>query len=159
MRQAAVEGVFDFRGFDVLDPRHWRRLHVFLDGLVAKNERQYGRDVLPYFVGRLVVSAASEDGAQREVERIVDVLEDIKRSLWPWAESTRKRERYRTTKALLEAWERVYGRMDDPETQRRIQATVEHLRQMRQGKRQERQQRQKARETLLRQMLKRGKRS
>lgn len=57
-------------------------------------------------------------------EQVLDVQSRIEQQLFPWVPKT---DRATTAKRMSDQWEKEFGSIDDPETHRKIRATVEFL--------------------------------
>jgi hypothetical protein len=128
MVQAAAAGVVDFGRADPRDPRWWRHLRTILDRLEQENLKEYHglyNDRVVAVLGRSDIVQEAAKGLLEESDSRIDSIAKI---LFPWAELDRVALRKQEAQQLRETWEAWFGKLDDPDTQRRIRVTVDHLR-------------------------------
>jgi hypothetical protein len=128
MVQAAAAGVIDFGRADPRDPKWWRYLRLILDQL----ERQNLKECYRLYNDRILAMLSRSNLTKESTELLLDDSEtritSIIKLLFPWLEVSREEVRKQQAVKLREAWESWFGKLDDPETQRRINETAEWLR-------------------------------
>lgn len=123
MRQAHLERRFDFREADFFDRWWWRRLHWVLEGMEDENANRIESIRQNLHAGAITYGVGSEifdchwNQAQELNRRIYN-------RLFPWARQARRQ----VYKDLANLWKKVWGDPADPEVQKKIEATVEQLR-------------------------------
>jgi hypothetical protein len=128
MIQAATAGVVDFGKADPRDPRWWLGLRLILDRLEQENIRECHRlyyDQVTAVLGRDWLTKESYD---RLFDAADNKITAITRIRFPWADLDPKAHQMQETARLKASWEAMFGKLDDPETQRRIRATADWLR-------------------------------
>jgi hypothetical protein len=127
MVQAAAAGVVDFGRADPRDPKWWRYLRLIVDRLEQENLKEYHR----LYHERLVSVLSREGLTQESVDNLYEASDsrigDIAKVLFPWADLDRGSMRKRQAQQMRETWEAWFGKLDDPDTQRRIKETAEWL--------------------------------
>lgn len=128
MVQAATAGVVDFGRADPRDPKWWRYLRLIMDQLEQENLKEYHR----LYNNRVTVMLSRTDLSQESAEKLLEEsdsrINSIVKLLFPWIELDRESIRREQATKLRELWESWFGKLDDPETQRRIRNTAEWLR-------------------------------
>jgi hypothetical protein len=130
MVQAATAGVVDFGRADPRDPKWWRYLRMVLDRLEQENLKEYHG----LYNDRIVATLSRTDLTQESVENLYEASDarigSIAKILFPWADLDRASMRKKQAQQMKEQWESWFGKLDDPDTQRRIQETADALEQM-----------------------------
>ena len=82
------------------------------------------------FLGHFAVAGAkhNDEWFKTNIEAAIDSLDSVLDLNYPWVprlsgEEKRKREGLKD----MELWEAIYGKYDDPETQAKLQATLDQL--------------------------------
>lgn len=122
MRQAALEGKFDFRGADPFDRWWWRRLHWVLEGLENENANRVESLRQNLHAGAITYGAGPEVfdchwGQAQELNR------RVYNRLFPWARQDDRAGR----RELSRLWSKVWGDPAGPEVQKKIRATADAL--------------------------------
>jgi hypothetical protein len=60
-------------------------------------------------------------------EQAVQIQNRYAKAILPWEKHDKKKFSRRSFDSMIELWESVWGKRDDPETQKRIQWTVEQM--------------------------------
>jgi hypothetical protein len=128
MVQAAAAGVVDFGRADPRDPKWWRYIRLIVDQLERENLRQYHRLCNDRIVAVLGRDGLGRESATRLLAESDRRIAGIAKILFPWIDHDRQESRQDQARQLRGAWEAQFGKLDDPETQRRIRRTVEWLR-------------------------------
>jgi hypothetical protein len=134
MVQAAAAGVVDFGRADPRDPRWWRHLRTILDRLEQENLKEYHRLYNERAVAVLGRTDIVQDAAKALLEESDSRIDSMAKILFPWADFDRTSLRKQEAQQLRDTWEAWFGKLDDPETQRRIAATVDWLKNSRKRK-------------------------
>jgi DNA-binding MarR family transcriptional regulator len=134
MVQAAAAGVVDFGRADPRSPKWWRYLRLILDQLEQKNLKEYHRLYNDRVVAILSRTDLTRESAERMLEESDSRIDSIAKVLFPWIELDRESVRKDEIQKLRAAWEDRFGKLDDPETQRRIRNTVEWLKNVKRPK-------------------------
>jgi len=128
MVQAAVRGAVDFSEARLLDRLWWTQLWWRLDQLEADNRIQIQKMHHAHNTACLDYNL-SEKTFNLHWEQAAQALSKTWSLLFPWQEQ--QQGKYRSTDELLrQAWINRYGDPQDPETQAKIEATVQQLRAM-----------------------------
>ena len=128
MVQAAAAGGVDFGRADPRDPKWWRYLRLILDQLERNNLKEYHGLYNARTVAVLGRSNLERDSAEKLLEDSETRISRIGKILFPWVELDRAAVRKQQAQRLRETWESWFGKLDDPDTQRRIQETADWLR-------------------------------
>jgi hypothetical protein len=128
MVQAAATGVVDFGRADPRDPKWWRYLILVVDRLEQENLKEYHRLYNERVVAVLSRTDISRESAEKLLEESDARLDSVTKILFPWAKLDRKAVHVEEAQKLRETWESWFGKLDDPDTQRRIQETADWLR-------------------------------
>lgn len=135
MIQAATAGVVDFGRADPRDPKWWLGLRLVLGRLERENVRECHR----LYYDQVMAVLARDWLTQESYDRLFDAADNktvsIARILFPWADLDPAARQAQEAERLKASWEAMFGRLDDPETQRRIRATADWLRQTDKSKR------------------------
>jgi hypothetical protein len=127
MIQAAAAGVVDFGRADPRDPKWWRHLRLIIDRLEQENFKEWHR----LYNERVVSVLARNDLTQESNDRLLDEsdarIDGIVKVMFPWLDLSRDTVRKEQAQQLRETWESWFGKLDDPDTQRRIRETAEWL--------------------------------
>jgi hypothetical protein len=123
--QAACVGSIDFTQARLLDSRWWQGVDWKLDYLEQEDLACILSDKIDLHAACLS-SARDQNTFQRHWDEVHEILQLQVGLLTPWL-----------AKGLLSAaavaeglkveWERLFGRMDDPRTQEKIQRTIQHI--------------------------------
>jgi hypothetical protein len=127
MVQAATAGVVDFGRADPRDSKWWLGLQLILDRLERENLKEYHRlyhDRVLAVLGRDELPREAADALIDESDRRITRIGQI---LFPWADLDPNAARQKEAERLKASWESWFGRLDDPETRRRIQQTADWL--------------------------------
>ena len=128
MVQAAASGVVDFGRADPRDPKWWRYLRLIVDQVEQNNLKEYHRLYNDRVVAMLTRTDLTPEGTDKMLDESVSRIDSIVKILFPWVEIDREAAKQDQAKQLRATWEAWFGKLDDPETQRRIQATADWLR-------------------------------
>jgi hypothetical protein len=127
MVQAAAAGVVDFGRADPRDPKWWRYLRLIVNQLEQENLKEYHR----LYNDRAIAMLARTDLTRESADKLLDEsdarINSIVKVLFPWIEINRESAWKDQATKLREIWESWFGKLDDPETQRRIRNTTEWL--------------------------------
>jgi hypothetical protein len=127
MIQAATAGVVDFGKADPRDPRWWLSLRLILGRLEQENIRECHE----LYYDQVMAVLGRDWLTQESYDRLFDAADNkttaIARIRFPWANLDPRANQMQETARLKASWEAVFGKLDDPETQRRIQATADWL--------------------------------
>lgn len=127
MVQAAATGVVDFGRADPRDPKWWRHLRLIVDHLEQDNLKEYHRLYNDRVISILGRPDLSRDSAEKLIEESDSRINSIAKILFPWADLDRDSIRKEQAQQLRASWESWFGKLDDPETQKRIRDTAEWL--------------------------------
>jgi hypothetical protein len=127
MVQAAAAGVVDFGRADPRDPRWWRYLRLIVDRLEEENLKEYHRLYNERVVSVLGRTDLTSESAHKLLEESDSRLDQIAKILFPWVELDRATIRQQQAMQMRASWESWFGKLEDPDTQRRIRDTVEWL--------------------------------
>jgi hypothetical protein len=130
MVEAAVRGLVDFSEARFFDPGWTRRLKLILSSLQRLNLREEMSLNHAYYLGLLAIPGLDDQSTKNLQEQLADVRERLDVTYRPWHEDSgeKQEQRKKQMATMTSAWEEKYGRMDDPEVQRKIMATLEGLR-------------------------------
>jgi hypothetical protein len=128
MVQAATAGVLDFGRADPRDPKWWRYLRLIINQLEQENLKEYHRLYNDRVVSMLSRTDLTRESAERLLEESDSRIDNIAKVLFPWINLDRESIRKEEAQKLRSAWESWFGKLDDPDTQRRIRETAEWLR-------------------------------
>jgi hypothetical protein len=128
MVQAATAGVLDFGRADPRDPKWWRYLRLIINQLEQENLKEYHRLYNDRVVSMLSRTDLTRESAERLLEESDSRIDNIAKVLFPWINLDRESVRKEEAQKLRSAWESWFGKLDDPDTQRRIRETAEWLR-------------------------------
>ncbi len=128
MVQAAATGVVDFGRADPRDPKWWRYLRLFVDHLEQKNLKEYHQLYNDRVIAILGRTDLTRDSAEKLLDESESRIGSIAKILFPWADLDRTSMRKEQAIQLRSSWESWFGKLDDPETQKRIRDTAEWLR-------------------------------
>jgi len=124
LQQAHFDGDINLgeaRPFD----RHWRiKLVWTLDAVERRNFKQLSMMQHDLHCGA-VTYLAGQKTLDTHWNQAIDLQSRVKKLLFPWLEVGDNTAVY---KRLTTAWEHTYGRLDDPETQRKLDEAVSQLR-------------------------------
>lgn len=147
--QAALHGVVDFKNSDLHDRRWQQHLMLRLSGLHAQRQAEAIRTKVDFCLADMQAHSGDEENYARAREATLDLVEAYCTLLQPWQPKNEKRQTRAVIDRLTTAWESVFGKLSDPETQRGIRETVEGLKAMRREKRENRERLAAARQKLL----------
>lgn len=122
MRQAALEGRFDFRAADFFDRWWWRRLHWVLEGLEDENANRVEALRQNLHAGAITYGVG-QDVFDCHWNQAQELNRRIYNRLFPWA----RQAQHNARRELHQMWKQVWGNPDDPEVQAQIQATADAL--------------------------------
>jgi hypothetical protein len=128
MVQAATAGVVDFGRADPRDLKWWRHLRLIVDQLERNNLREYYRLYYDRTVTVLGRTDLSHESATRLLDESDTRIDSIAKLLFPWITWDRQKIREQEAVQLRASWEAWFGKLDDPDTQRRIRETAAWLR-------------------------------
>ena len=128
MVQAAAAGVVDFGRADPRDPKWWRYLRLIINQLEQENLKEYHRLYNERVVALLSRSGLPQESTDKLLEASDLRLLRIAKVLFPWVDLDPKTAQREQIKHLRSLWESWFGKLDDPETQRRIHETANWLR-------------------------------
>jgi hypothetical protein len=128
MVQAAAAGVVDFSRADPDDPKWWRHLRLVLDQLERNHLKEYHRLYNERVISVLSRADLARESGEKLLEESDSRIDNIAKIMFPWADLDRTTIRQEQAKQLRELWESWFGKLDDPDTQRRIQVTADWLR-------------------------------
>jgi len=148
MLQAAVRGVVDFRQAEPGERRWQQYLDIMLFGLVAEHRKEQRLLQAKYYLAAMQTPQEVEQ-QEHFREQAVAALRGYEDLLYPWAARERRKEETRSVEQLTNAWEAEFGRLDDPETQRGVEETVEALKEMRRERAEKRNRLAEARTKML----------
>jgi len=130
MVEAAVRGLVDFSQLRFFDPGWTRRLKLILSGLSQLNLREELKFNHDYYLTLLTIPELDEQTTKALREQLENTRTAIDLAYRPWHQALEKslEHRKQTMRDMTAIWESKFGKMDDPEVQRKIRATVEGLR-------------------------------
>jgi hypothetical protein len=128
MVQAAAAGVLDFGRADPRDPKWWRQLRLIVNQLEQEKLKEYHRLYNDRVVAMLSRTDLTREGAERLLEESDKRIDNIAKLLFPWIDLDRESVRQEEAQKLRSTWESWFGKLDDPDTQRRIRETADWLR-------------------------------
>ena len=132
MVEAAARGVVDFRQAKFFDPAWRRRLKYLLGGLQDLNYREELKQDHDYYLSLLSVPTLKPELRGDIIKLLGDTRQQLEVSWRPWiTPENREAAKAQESKKLQTLWERQWGKLDDPDTQRRINATAAALRNQR----------------------------
>jgi hypothetical protein len=76
-------------------------------------------------LARMVIAEKEERNALWD--KAVEIVSEILDTWFPWLAQATKKTRAKTMEDMTAQWERIWGKLDDPATQARIDATVRML--------------------------------
>ena len=129
MVRLANRGLIDFTKARILDNDWWRYYFITLDGMVRDDDLYLVDRKRQHHLSLMGNANLSDEGFEKQQDAAVQRMYDLIGLVRPWEmtdEANRKKAEYQK---LMEAWERSFGKMDDPETQKNIQAEVERMKQ------------------------------
>lgn len=127
MVQAAAAGVIDFGRADPMDNKWWRHLRLILNQLEQENLKEYHRLYNDRVVAMLCRTDLSRESAEKLLEESDSRIGSMVKIMFPWVDLSRDTVRKEQAAQLRAAWESWFGKLDDPDTQRRIRETAEWL--------------------------------
>jgi hypothetical protein len=123
LHQAFFSGAISPEGAKPLD-RHWRRkLRWAMESVEKDNNQKLAAAQHDLCCGAITYTAGQKV-FQTYWDQAIALQERMREWLFPWQEQ----ERRGVYRSMTEQWERTYGRMDDPETQQKIDRAVEQMR-------------------------------
>jgi hypothetical protein len=133
MVEAAVRGIVDFSQARIYDPAWRRRLTYLISGLQALNYREELRLSHDYYLALLGVPALKPESFEDLKKGLQAVQEKLETAFRPWHSGESEAAKKRAEQAELRAaWERQWGKLDDPATQQRIARMAHAFQQQRQ---------------------------
>jgi hypothetical protein len=128
MRQAAAAGVIDFGRADPRDPKWWRYLRLIVNQLEQQNLKEYHRLYHDRIVSVLTTTGLTQESLGKLWDDSDSRIGSIGKILFPWIELDRTAVRVKEAEHLRTQWESWFGKLDDPDTQRRINEVATWLR-------------------------------
>jgi hypothetical protein len=128
MVQAAAAGALDFGRADPRDPKWWRYLRLIINQIERENLKEYHQLYNNRVVSMLSRTDLTRESAERLLEESDSRIDSIAKILFPWVNLDRESVRKEEAQKLRSTWESWFGKLDDPDTQRRIRETAEWLR-------------------------------
>jgi hypothetical protein len=126
LRQVACEGTIDLSRFDRFDRRSWQRLGIALNYTETKNLCAIEQMQHVQILARMISSKKREE-RNTLWEKAGEIVSEALDMYFPWMAQATKKTRARTIESMTSLWEQKWGKLDDPATQARIQATVRML--------------------------------
>lgn len=133
MVQAAASGLIDFREMRFFNKPWQLKLRLLLKGLHQENERRLLTARQNYHAALLAIKTISEQSIERVQDRCQDDLHELTNLLRPWAATTREEREQKQVKTYRDRWQRRWGDLSAPETQRKIEETARALERMREA--------------------------
>ncbi len=127
MCQGAAAGVIDFARADPRDRLWWYQLRILADQLADRNASEVGRLNHRMATALLSRTDLDADSNTRLRDHAESLATAIKERLFPWMEFDHESLLAKAATAMREQWARTWGDPDDPETDRKIDATVAHM--------------------------------
>lgn len=127
MTRVAVRGLVDFRESSILDMKWWRYYFVVLDAMLREDDARLIEAQRSHHLALISNANLTDDGFERHQKLASDCMWKLVSCFRPWEitdQAERKKQEYSKLKS---AWEEMFGKMDDPETQRNIALEVERM--------------------------------
>jgi hypothetical protein len=129
MVEAATRGIVDFSQAKFFDPAWRRRVKYLIGGLQDLNRREELKSDHSYYLSLLNIPNLKPD-LFGDVVKLLERTRTRLEAAWrPWVTpESNEAQKTAEAKRLQTLWERQWGKLDDPETQRKIAATAAAMR-------------------------------
>lgn len=129
MVRAAARGVVDFSEVGLFNPQDHRRVKILLREVGAEDEREVLHAQHRHTLAGMGIDNLSPDGLKSLQKAGTSAFDDLLASYFPWHYDTTSRDEREKeeVKELRAAWESHYGKLDDPETQKKLAAARKAL--------------------------------
>lgn len=127
--QATVQGVIDFSQADFGDPRWWRRVRLLLDGLEKQNEREQ-LDRVHRHNTALFGAMLESEGFEKVQQQSVALIDLIDATYFAGVTAEKEAQKHKIIRQRIDSWEQRHGKLDDPETKKKIENTARALTEM-----------------------------
>lgn len=129
MVRAAARGVVDFSQLNILDPVDSRRLRLLLQEVAADDNRTVLRAVHSHMTAGFSIDRITADSLNKLQQESGHILDDLLSEYQPWFYSAKSREEREREefRELESAWNSRFGDLNDPETQKKLEAVRDAL--------------------------------
>lgn len=129
MVRMANRGLVDFTKARILDYKWWRHYYILQDGMVRDDDLFLIDRQRQHHLSLMSNSNLTDQGFEKHQDGSIQRMYDLIGLVRPWEETDEANRKKAEYQKLKELWENSFGKMDDPETQKNIQAEVDRMKQ------------------------------
>lgn len=126
MRQAHFEGYLDCKEARLLDRNWWRKARWAMDWAEKRNRNEL-RQLYHEHNAAMLDYLTGERAMDLHWDQAIQIQNRYAKALLPWEKHNKQKFSRRKFDEMVSLWENIFGKREDPETQRKIQWTTEQL--------------------------------